>query len=256
MQTRYARQLVLPQLGEAAQSALADASVTIIGCGGLGTVAAAYLAGAGCGRLRLVDADRVDISNLHRQIMFTEADLGQPKAEALAAALTRRNSEGEYCAESVRATDENLPQLVADADLVLDCSDNFPTRYQVNAACARRRVGLVTAAAIRLEGLVLTLMPGRTDQACYQCVFPDDPHAADAESCQDAGVLGPSVGVVASLQSTQAITILTGRGEFNRLWRWDARQGEIRRLSLTPDPACPVCGTRSSATPSNQRTTA
>lgn len=241
-QERYARQLVLPQLGEAGQSALADASVTIIGCGGLGTVAAAYLAGAGCGRLRLVDADRVDISNLHRQILFSEADLGQPKAQALAAALARRNSDGEYIAETIKATADNLPELISDADLVLDCCDNFPTRYLINTACAKRRIGLVTAAAIRLEGLLLTLLPGRTGHACYQCVFPDKADAPAAETCQDAGVLGPSVGVVASLQATQAITILIGRGEFNRLWRWDARQGEIRRLSLTPDPSCPVCG--------------
>ncbi len=239
---RYARQLVLPQLGEAGQSALADASVTLIGCGGLGTVAAAYLAGTGCGRLRLVDADRVDISNLHRQILYREADLGQPKARALADALSRLNSDGEYRAEVTQATAENLPQLIADADLVLDCCDNFPTRYLINAACAKRRVGLVSAAAIRLEGLLLTLLPGRVDHACYQCVFPDHIHAPAAETCQDAGVLGPSVGVMASLQATQAITILTGRGDFNRLWRWDARQGEVRRLSLTPDPACPVCG--------------
>ncbi len=241
-QERYARQLILPQLGEAAQSALADASVTIIGCGGLGTVAAAYLAGAGCGRLRLVDADRVDISNLHRQIMFGEADLGQPKAQALAAALGRLNSNGEYVAEITKATAENLPQLIAEADLVLDCCDNFPTRYLINAACAKRRVGLVTGDAIRLEGLLLALLPGRSEHACYQCVFPDNAEAPAAETCQDAGVLGPSVGVVASLQAAQAITILTGRGEFNRLWRWHARQGEVRRLSLTPDPSCPVCG--------------
>ena len=138
---RYARQLLLPGLGEAGQAALADARVLIAGCGGLGTLAAAYLAGAGVGRLLLADDDRVELSNLHRQLLYTEADLGQPKAVALAAALHARNAEVDVAAHAARLDSAALPALLADCDLVLDCCDNFPTRYALNAACvaARRR---------------------------------------------------------------------------------------------------------------------
>lgn len=238
---RYARQLVLPQFGEAGQAALADASVTLIGCGGLGTVAAAYLAGAGVGRLVLVDHDRVELSNLHRQILFRESDIGQPKAAALAAALQERNPESDYAAVTTPADADSLPNLIGASDLVLDCSDNFPTRYAINAACVQRRIPLLSAAAIRLDGLVLALLPGRREQACYHCVFPQSPQHPSGESCQDAGVLGPSVGVVASQQASQALAILTGRGQFNRLWRWDGQTGELRVLGLRPDARCPVC---------------
>lgn len=240
---RYARQLLLPGLGEAGQSALADASVTIIGCGGLGTLAAAYIAGAGVGHLRLVDGDRVELSNLHRQLMFREEDIGRNKAEALATALLERNSDIHCEPEPARASAEALPALIEDADLVLDCCDNFPTRYAINAGCVAQRKSLLTAAAIRREGLVLSLLPGREGHACYHCVFPQDADTSVGERCQDAGVLGPSVGVVASWQAAQAITILTGRGAYDRLWRWDARTGEMRNLRVPPDSQCSVCAT-------------
>lgn len=243
-QERYARQLNLAEIGEAGQSALADSSVTIIGCGGLGNLAATYLAGAGVGRLRLVDGDKIEVSNLHRQILYREDDIGRPKAEALADAIRSRNSDVETIPEVSYATARKLPKMLEGADLVLDCCDNFPTRYLVNAACIESQTALVSAAAIRLEGLLLNLRPGTENNACYQCVFPHDPDAGGGETCQEAGVLGPSVGVMASLQATQAITILTGRGQFNRMWRWDAHSGEVRRLSLTPDTNCPACSAK------------
>lgn len=243
-QERYARQLNLQEIGEAGQAALADSTVTVIGCGGLGNLAATYLAAAGVGRLRLVDGDSIETSNLHRQILYREADIGHPKAEALAEAIHRRNGDVEAIADVNYATARKLPRMLEGADLVLDCCDNFPTRYLVNSACVDARVALVSAAAIRLEGLLLSLHPGTENNACYHCVFPHSPEAGSGETCQEAGVLGPSVGVMASLQATQAITILTGRGQFNRMWRWDAIGGEVRRLSLTPDTSCPVCGPR------------
>ena len=238
---RYARQLLLPGLGEAGQAALADARVLIAGCGGLGTLAAAYLAGAGVGRLLLADDDRVELSNLHRQLLYTEADLGQPKAVALAAALGARNAEVDVAAHAARLDSAALPALLADCDLVLDCCDNFPTRYALNAACVAARRNLLSAAAIRREGLLLALQPGQPGQACYHCVFPDCEDSA-GERCAEAGVLGPSVGVVASLQATQALEMLTGRGGGNRLWRWQAGPGTLTPAGLAADPDCTVCG--------------
>ena len=143
------------------------------------------------------------------------------------------------------ATADALPALIEDVDLVLDCADNFPSRHAINAACVKARRQLLSAAAIRQEGLLLALAPGRPGQACYDCVFPQLPGQSAGEMCEEAGVLGPSVGLVASLQASQAITILLGQGQFNWLWRWDARAAELAPLSLQPDPQCPVCATTS-----------
>lgn len=239
---RYGRQLVLPELGEAGQTALSDASVTLVGCGGLGNLAAAYLAGAGVGRLNLVDHDHVSLDNLHRQVLYTEADLALPKAEQLAQRLGQLNSEVDLVAYPQAADDTLLAQLLPESDLVLDCSDNYSTRYLINRQCVSHRASLVSAAAIRLDGLVLALEPGRQRRACYACVFPEDEQAR-AERCSDSGVLGPSVGVIASWQAALALQILTGRGQADILWRWSAASGRMTSAQVSKDPECVICGT-------------
>lgn len=237
---RYARQLLLPEIGEAGQAALADSRVGLIGCGGLGTLAAGYLAGAGVGRLHLADGDRVELSNLHRQLLYTEADIGQPKATALAAALQARNPMVAVHTHPALEGDA-APEWWRECDLILDCSDNFPTRYRINSLCARTRRPLLSAAAIGLGGQLLSLRPGHKAHACYHCVFPDSHGFPEGERCSEAGVLGPSVGLMASLQATQAITILLGRGQFDRIWRWEAADLSLRCSTLAADPACRVC---------------
>lgn len=238
---RYGRQLVLPELGEAGQTALSDASVTLVGCGGLGNLAAAYLAGAGVGRINLVDHDHLSLDNLHRQVLYTEDDVALPKAEQLARRLAQLNSEVDVVAHTRRAEASLLKELLAQSDLVLDCCDNYPTRYLINQHCVQHRVSLVSAAAIRLDGLVLALEPGRQGRACYACVFPEAEQAR-AESCSDSGVLGPSVGVVASWQAALALQILTGRGQADILWRWSAASGRLTSAQVSKDPECVSCG--------------
>ena len=187
---RYARQLVLPEWGEAAQLALREASVLVIGAGALGSPVALYLAGAGVGRLGIVDDDVVEVSNLHRQPLHFTPDLGVPKAESAAAKLRFLNPDVLVEPYRMRVDAENAAALVEGQDLVVDCSDSFATRYAVNAACCAGRVRLVEGGVIGLAGLVMSIRPGRT--ACYRCAFPEAP--ADAPSCADAGRARPGRG--------------------------------------------------------------
>ena len=203
---RYARQLVLPEWGAAAQLALAEASVLVIGAGALGSPVAMYLAGAGVGRLGIVDDDAVELSNLHRQLLHFTPDIGVPKAESAAAKLRFLNPDVVVEPYQMRVDAANAPAVVEGQDLVVDCSDAFATRYAVNAACCAAGVLLVEAGVLGMSGLVMSIKPGRT--ACYRCAFPEEP--ADAPRCADAGVLGPAAGVVGSLQALEAMKLLTG----------------------------------------------
>jgi molybdopterin-synthase adenylyltransferase len=203
---RYSRQLVLPEWGAAAQLAVTEASVLVIGAGALGAPVALYLAGAGVGRIGILDDDAVELSNLHRQLLHFTPDLGVAKAESAAAKLRYLNPDVVVEPYQVRATAENAAALVEGQDLVVDCSDSFATRYAVNAACCAARVPLVEAGVLGMSGLVMSVKPGRT--ACYRCVFPVEP--ADAPRCADAGVLGPAAGVIGSLQALEALKLLTG----------------------------------------------
>ena len=238
--TRYARQIVLPEIGVNGQQLLADSSVLIIGMGGLGSVAALYLAGAGVGRLHLVDHDRVDMSNLQRQILYRQADVGRSKAEAAREQLAELNPEVELVAHHCVADAESLQGVVAGADVVLDCSDNFLTRFAVNAACVAARKPLVSAAAIRFE-VQLAVFDVARGGPCYACLFPDT--GESQERCEDAGVLGPVVGVAGSQQALLAIRRLSGQGDdTGRLWLWDAKALSWRTMTVPRDPGCPICG--------------
>ncbi|MFA5938482.1 MAG: HesA/MoeB/ThiF family protein [Sinimarinibacterium sp.] len=234
--SRYSRQVILPEVGVNGQALLRDSTVLIIGLGGLGSVAAQYLAGAGVGCLLLADRDRVEASNLQRQTLYRQADVGHAKTEAAAAQLAALNPE----VEIQRFDAEAWPAAVARADVVLDCTDNFPTRYAVNGACVRARKPLVSGAAIRFEGQ-LAVFDLRRGGPCYRCLYPDTGDAA--ERCEEAGILGPVVGTVGCLQALAALQLLLGiDAQSARLQRWDARQMQWRSHKIAADPECPVCG--------------
>jgi adenylyltransferase/sulfurtransferase len=237
---RYSRQILLPDFGVAGQERLRASGVLVVGLGGLGSPVAMYLAAAGVGRLVLADFDAVDLSNLQRQIIHTTAQIGRPKAESARIALAALNPDVELVTVKRSLVEETLPDIVAGVDLVLDCCDNFQTRFAVNAACVAAGVPLVSGAAIRLEGQV-TAFSGRPGGPCYQCLYPRE--GGIDETCSTNGVLAPVVGIIGSIQATEAIKILTGLGEplFGRLLLLDATLMQWRSLRLPADPSCPIC---------------
>jgi molybdopterin-synthase adenylyltransferase len=236
---RYSRQLVLPEWGAAAQLALSEASVLVIGAGALGAPVALYLAGAGTGRIGLVDDDAVELSNLHRQLLHFTPDLGVPKAESAAAKLRFLNPDVIVEPYRMRVDAENAGALVEGQDLVVDCSDSFGTRYAVNAACCAARVPLVEAGVLGMSGLVMSIKPGRGP--CYRCAFPVEPQ--DAPRCADAGVLGPAAGVIGSLQALEALKLLTGVAPAiaDGFLQVDLATAEFLRVRTTRRPDCPDC---------------
>ncbi len=238
---RYSRQIMLPGLDIEGQERLLASRVLVVGLGGLGSPVALYLAAAGIGELVLADPDRVELSNLQRQILFGSADLGRTKVQAAAARLADMNPEVKLRTLETRLDPSNLPEAVAGMDLVLDGSDNFATRFAVNAACVAAGVPLVSGAVIRMEGQV-AVFPNDGACACYRCIFPDD--GGPQETCSDTGVLAPLPGVVGSVQAVEAIKLLTGLGRplTNRLLLLDALEMEWRTVRLARDPGCPVCG--------------
>lgn len=238
---RFARHIRLPQIGETGQQAILDASALIVGVGGLGSPAAMYLAAAGIGKLVLSDYDIVETSNLQRQIIHRNDAVGENKVESGRHTLKALNPDCEVEVIGYQMEAEELRQVVDSVDIVLDCSDNFPTRFDVNRSCVETGTTLVTGAAIRLEGQIMNYQPA-ADSACYQCLYT---HAYGAEeSCELEGVLGPVVGVIGTLQALQALLILAGRGDalVNRLLLFDAYAMEWRAVTLPKNPDCPVCG--------------
>jgi len=246
---RYSRHILLPEIGIEGQQCLLDAKVLIIGLGGLGSPAALYLAASGIGRLTLCDHDTVDFSNLQRQIIHRTASVGQPKVASAQAALREINPEVECVAVPVRVGGAQLRDLVAQADVVLDCSDNFDTRYAVNRACLAQRKPLVSGAAIQFDGQVSVFDFRREDASeqtnapCYNCLFPEDSQAAELR-CATTGVFAPLVGIVGALQAAEALKLLIGveRGLSGKLLTVNALDMHIMRSALSKDPACRACG--------------
>ncbi|HTE60686.1 MAG TPA: HesA/MoeB/ThiF family protein [Solirubrobacteraceae bacterium] len=236
---RYSRQLVLPEWGAAAQLALAEASVLVIGAGALGSPVALYLAGAGVGRMGIVDDDDVELSNLHRQLLHFTPDLGIAKVESAAAKLRLLNPDVVVEPYRMRVDAGSAPALLEGQDLVVDCSDSFATRYAVNAACCAARMPLVEAGVLGMAGLVMSIKPGRT--ACYRCAFPVAPQ--DAPRCADAGVLGPAAGVVGSLQALEAMKLLTGIAPAiaDGFLQVDLATAEFLRVKASRRAGCPDC---------------
>lgn len=239
---RYSRQIMLPGFDVEGQERLLAARVLIVGLGGLGSPAALYLAGAGVGELWLADHDTVDLTNLQRQIAHGEADLDRPKVASAADRLRRLNGATRLHTVTERLTGETLAQAVAKVDLVLDCTDNFATRFALNAACWAGGKPLVSGAAIRSEGQLLVIDPRRPESPCYRCLY--DERAQDGQlTCSENGVLAPLVGVIGSLQALEAIKLLAGYGDpaVGRLQVFDAARLEWRSLQLRKAAGCPVC---------------
>ncbi len=237
---RYSRQIMLPGFGIEAQRRLLEARVLIVGLGGLGSPVAMYLAAAGVGTLLLADFDAVDLSNLQRQILHNTDRIGQTKVDSAIATLSALNPECrlEPIKGSLDAT--RLASLASRVDLIVDASDNFATRFAVNAACFQAGIPLVSGAAIRLEGQV-TVFTGQRGGPCYQCLYAN--HGSTDETCTANGVLAPLVGIIGSIQATEAIKVLTGLGETlaGRLLLLDAATMDWRSIRLPADPACPIC---------------
>ncbi len=244
---RYARQISLPQIGEAGQQKLAQAKVLVVGAGGLGCPALLYLAAAGVGTLGIADGDRVDESNLQRQILFTEADVGRLKVEAAAERLRAINSAITVNTHPFFCTLQNAPEMLADYDLVVDATDNFPAKYAVHDAAAARGCPSIFAGLFQFEGQLSVFWQGRGP--CYRCLHPEPPPADALPDCTQAGILGAVAGMLGTLQAQQAITLITGAGEplVGRLLQWDGLSGRVRETALTKNPNCPVCGEAASA---------
>lgn len=245
--TRYSRHILLPQLGHEGQQKLLAARVIIVGLGGLGSPCAMYLAASGVGHLTLCDFDRVELTNLQRQIVHGTPDLGRPKVESARDTLLNLNPGVQIQTEERVLNDDQLDALVAQHDLVIDCSDNFMTRFSVNRSAVVNRKPLVSGAAIRFQGQVFSVDPRHPMSACYQCLYPDV--GSPFETCAGNGVLAPLVGVVGSLQAVEAIKVLGGikQNSGSRLWTIDALTLQTRVATVAKDPHCPICAMDSAA---------
>ena len=238
---RYSRQIMLPDLDVAGQEALLAATVMIIGLGGLGSPAAMYLGAAGVGKLILCDDDVVDLSNLQRQIAHDSHRLGANKAASAAQQIAALNPGCETRTIETRLDTAALVAELANVDLVLDCTDNFESRYAINAACWRARVPIVSGAAIRWEGQVAIFDPTQDDAPCYRCLYPEADEAA--LNCAENGVIAPLVGIIGTCQALEAIKTIAGVGTtlVGRVLYFDGKYMEWRSLTLKRRPGCPVC---------------
>ena len=240
---RYSRHILLDALGIEGQERILSSHALIVGAGGLGSPAALYLASAGIGKLTLVDDDTVDFTNLQRQILHTQARVGMAKAESGRVALAAINSDIDIVALTERLAGKALDDLVAGADVVLDCTDNFATRHAINRACVHHRKPLVSGAAIRFDGQVSVYDFARDDSPCYHCLFPEG-EDADEVRCAVMGVFAPLTGIVGTTQAAEALKLVAGIGESlaGRLLLLDALDMEWRSVRFGKDPACAVCG--------------
>lgn len=239
---RYSRQIMLPQVGAEGQEQLLNAHILIIGMGGLGAPAGIYLAAAGIGHLTLADFDIVDLSNLQRQIVHFTNDIGRPKVESARDTLLELNPEIEITALNKQLSEAELETQIAEADLVLDCSDNFTTRFMVNRLCVAQRTPLVSGAAIRMEGQISVYRPDLENEPCYQCLYKGGDELD--ETCTQTGVLAPLVGIIGSMQALEAMKIIMEIGQSlnGKLMLLDALTMEWRTMKLPKDPHCPICG--------------
>ena len=245
---RYARHLMLPQIGEEGQLRLKGGSVAVVGAGGLGSPVALYLAAAGVGRIGLIDFDVVDATNLHRQILYGTSDVGANKLDAAAARLRDLNPEIEIVKHETSLRSDNALEILGRYDVVIDGTDNFPTRYLVNDACVFLGKPNVYGSIFRFDGQASVFFA--KEGPCYRCVYPEPPPPHLVPSCAEGGVLGVLPGVVGTIQAAEAIKLLTGAGEplIGKLLLFDALTMSFRRLNLKKDPSCAVCGAHPTVT--------
>ena len=239
---RYSRHILLDEMGVEGQQRLLDSHALILGAGGLGSPVALYLAASGVGRITLIDDDEVDLTNLQRQIAHTTDRVGRPKVDSARDAMLSLNPQVQVRALGVRADASTLMPLVAEVNVVIDCCDNFATRHAVNRACVHHAVPLVSGAVIRLDGQLTTYDTREASSPCYACLFPPD-QAPEEVRCATLGVLAPLVGVIGTLQATEAVKLLAGVGRSlaGRLQLLDGRSLEWTEMRLRRQPDCPVC---------------
>jgi adenylyltransferase/sulfurtransferase len=240
---RYARHILLREIGGTGQARLKAARVLLVGAGGLGSPLGLYLAAAGVGTIGLVDADVVELSNLQRQIMHGTADIGRAKVESGAESIMRINPLVRVQPHLTRLNAENVAELISNYDLICDGTDNFTTRFLLADACVAARKTLVSAAVQRFEGQLSTFKPHESGP-CYRCLYPEPPPEGLVPSCSEAGVMGAVTGVMGTLQATEVLKEITGIGASLSGWLlvWDALGADFRKIKLRKDPACPVCG--------------
>lgn len=243
---RYNRQIMLPQIGESGQERLAQSQVLLVGAGGLGSAAALYLAGAGIGQLVIADDDTVESSNLQRQVIYRDSDLGQSKAESAAKQALALNPHIRVRPVKARLAAQRLAMEVALADVVLDCSDNLATRHAVNQACFQAKTPLIAGAAIRWQGQLMAFDFRQGSGPCYHCLFPLSPEPPESpQNCSNAGIAGPVVGMIGTMQALETVKLLSGAGQvaFGRLQQFDGLSMAWQTFNLTQDTSCPVCST-------------
>jgi adenylyltransferase/sulfurtransferase len=242
---RYARHIILPEVGGKGQEKLLNSKVLVIGAGGLGSPAILYLAAAGVGTIGIVDFDVVDLSNLQRQIIHNTERVGTPKVESARKTVEMLNPDVNVITYNTRISKENIMDIIKDYDVVLDGTDNFPTRFLINDACYFAGKPLVSAAMLRFEGQVSVFDFRMKEQSpCYRCLFPEPPPPGLVPSCQEAGILGSIGGIMGCIQATEAIKLILGIGEplVGKLLIMDALSMDFRKVKLRKDPNCPLCG--------------
>ncbi len=238
---RYSRQIMLPQIDVAGQQKLLDSTVLVMGLGGLGSPVAMYLAAAGVGHLILADFDKVDMSNLQRQIIHRESHIGQSKVVSAQQTLLDINSDINVSVLPEKLSSSELENCLQTVDCVVDGTDNFASRFMINTACVQSHTPLVSGAAIRFEGQV-SVFSNKVNSPCYQCLYPDTNEELE-QTCSENGILAPVVGIIGSIQATEVLKLLTGVGKMldSRLLLLDAYTMEWRSIGLKQDPACPIC---------------
>jgi len=239
---RYSRHILLPEVGGKGQKKIANAKVFIVGAGGLGSPAALYLAAAGIGTIGLIDGDVVDLSNLQRQVIHHTPDVSRPKIDSAREKMTKLNPDVNVVTMYDRLTAKNALNAVKDYDIIIDGTDNFPSKFLINDTAVLAKKPLIHGGILRFVGQVLTILPGQS--ACYRCLFKAPPPAGLVPSCQEAGVLGALAGVIGTIQATEALKLLLGEGEslLGRLLLYDAWTLTFRELAIKKDPECPLCG--------------
>lgn len=239
---RYSRQIILPQVGGKGQERLLSAKVLIIGAGGLGSPCALYLASSGIGKIGIVDSDAVELNNLQRQILHSTCNVGKPKVESAKERLNALNPDVEVIPYQLRLTSENILSLIKDYDIIVDGSDNFPTRYLVNDACVLSAKPLSHGGIFRFDGQAITIIPGQS--ACYRCLFASPPPPGLVPSCQEAGILGAVAGVIGIIQANEVLKYILRIGALlvGKLLIFNALDSSSRLVKVPRDPTCPICG--------------
>lgn len=245
---RYSRQILLPNIGGKGQEKLLGAKVLIIGAGGLGSPAALYLASAGVGRIGIVDSDVVELNNLQRQVLHSTQNVGKPKVDSARERMTGINTDVEVIPHKVRLTSENILDIIGKYDIIVDGSDNFPTRYLVNDACVLSKKPLSHGGIFRYDGQAITIVPG--ESACYRCLFPEPPPPGLVPSCQEAGILGAVAGVIGVIQANEVLKLILGIGEplAGRLLVFNALESSFRIVKVPRNRECPICGDKPTIT--------